>query len=100
MEPAAIVHITKKSPKKGYCIGTLVSDDDSTMRANLPHYSDERGSKGKLPKHILEPSFLADPTHRNKAASLHFFKLANAPVCGSRVTTAIAQQMKKIGGKC
>ena len=72
MEPVAILHITKNAPSKGYCIGTLVSDDDSTMYANLSHYSNERGSKEKLPKHILEPYFLADLMHRNKAVSSHF----------------------------
>ena len=67
--------------ERKYKIGIIVSDDDSTMRAVLKHshkekeekietYTwprNEKGTKlpdkGKLPLHISEPTFYADPSH-------------------------------------
>lgn len=37
----------------------IVTDDDSTMRAYLKNHK----NGGKLPDNIIEPIFLADPSH-------------------------------------
>ena len=50
----------------------IVSDDNSTMRAHFRHESN--GSK--LPDHIPETEFLADPSHRIKVMAKPLFKLA------------------------
>ena len=48
MESAAIVEMAKKAPSKGIMLGTVVSDDDSTMQAQMTHLSQDN-PKGKLP---------------------------------------------------
>ena len=98
MEPAAILDMAINSvPKRNFVIGTIISDDDSTMHVHLRHPSDDPGDKGKLPVHVKEPIFLADPGHRLKAISKHFFALAKQPVSKSCVNTHIAKRLKKIG---
>ena len=37
MEPGAILDMVINAPKNGYIIGAIVSDDDSTMKAQLKH---------------------------------------------------------------
>ena len=49
----------------------VVSDDDSTMRAKVSHESSN--IHGKLPLHIPQPIFKADPGHRIKSVSKPFF---------------------------
>ena len=39
-----------------------MTDDDSTMRSHLKNIKND----GKLPDHIIQPIFLADPSHRIK----------------------------------
>ena len=45
-------------------VGKLVTDDDSTMRANIKHKINS--NKGKLDVDEPEPMFLVDPDHRVK----------------------------------
>ena len=96
IESAAILHMDLNAPKQGFVLSTIVSDNDSTMRAHLqyPHIGDK---KGKLPLWIYSPEFLADPSHCKKVVAKHFYTLATAPVSTSRVTNDPAKRMKKIG---
>ena len=71
MESTGIVDICKNSPSKGYVVGTLRSNDDTTILANCKHQS-FTNTKGKLLPTVCEPTFLEDPTHRNKAVSKYF----------------------------
>ena len=96
MESFAIVEMVKMAPSHGFVVGWLVSDDDSTMRAHLHHARNHRD--GKLPEWFLTPVFLADPSHRIKVVSKHFYALANAPVRTSRVNKNHAKRLKKDWG--
>ena len=49
MESDAILKLCIDAPKKGYYIGTIISDDDTNMRAHLKHATSDYTSKGKLP---------------------------------------------------
>ena len=50
--------------KKKIVLKSIVSDDDSTMRALLKHPKNHK--RGKLNPEIPEPSWLADPSHRKR----------------------------------
>ena len=52
-------------------IGTIVSEDDSTLRANCRSSKDE----GEVEDGILTPRFLVDPSDRVKYISRTIFKL-------------------------
>ena len=47
MESEAILHMAKVAPDSGYLIGTIISDDDTNMRATLKHATDT--NSGRLP---------------------------------------------------
>ena len=47
MESAAILRMCIEAPENGYYIGTIISDDDTNMRAHLKHV--QTNNKGKLP---------------------------------------------------
>ena len=66
MEAAAILDMAIHSAAQmKFVVSTIVSDDDSTMRAHLRHKVDPNNDKdkGKLPPWVPEPKFLADPSH-------------------------------------
>ena len=97
MESAAALEMAVKAPEQGFVLATIVSDDDSTMRAHLKH-AGVGENKGKLPLWIYSPEFLADPSHQKKIVAKHFYALASAPVSSSRVTNEHAKRMKKNWG--
>ena len=68
MVPRVILNMVINGPEKGYVIGTIVSDDDSTMKAHSYHQKDVQNQmdKGKVSLWISERTFLADPSHRIK----------------------------------
>ena len=70
MEASAALDLVKQFHALGIDIESVVSDDDSTMRAHLTH-----DGKGKLPPHTPVLSFLADPSHRTKVISAPIFAL-------------------------
>ena len=72
MESAAIVEMATQAPQKGFVIAIVVSSNDSTMRAQMTQAGPDN-PKGKLTPWIFAPSFLADPSHRNKVVSSIFF---------------------------
>ena len=63
--------------QKKIALQYIVSDDDYSMRALLKHGINH--PKGKLKPEILEPEWLADPSHRTKIVAKPIFALANAP---------------------
>ena len=99
MEAAAILHMAINCVFLGFIMGSIISDDDSVMRAHLKHVNDtDPKHKGKLPIWIHEPEFLADPGHRKKSVSKKFYELANQRVSQSRVTKDMAKRLKKNWG--
>ena len=57
-------------------VESFVADDDASLRAVLKHEdSSTKRSKGRLPKHIPEPKWLADPSHRTKVVTNAIFAL-------------------------
>ena len=75
---------------------SIVSDDDSTMRALLKHPKNHK--RGKLNPEIPEPSWLADPSHRTKVVAKYIFALATLPKNKSTSTNIDAVRVKKYFG--
>ena len=70
---ALVEKLYKRHGHKYYC-EALVTDDDSSMRAIVCHPSPK--GKGRLPLHIPEPRWLADPSHRTRVVARAIFALA------------------------
>ena len=68
-------------------VSTVISDDDSSMRAHCLH-------KGGLPLHVNEPIFLSDPSHRCKVIGKPLFKLAALKKSTCSLTTHDATRIK------
>ena len=117
MEAEGALQLCIKAHNRSYNIGVIVSDDDSTMRAVLRHshtdktnkdanYKWPRNSKtnikvkdtGRLPLHIPEPTFYADPSHRTKIVAKKFFALKTMGKTKSEITMADCLRMKKYHG--
>ena len=76
-----------------------MSDDDTTMKSRLTHSWKQlcdsgkmktsewpktknnqlKKDNGKLPLHVIPPSFLADPNHRKKVVGKQLYAMATAP---------------------
>ena len=54
----------------------------------------KKEDNGRLPLHIPEPEFLADPSHRKKSFGKHLFALATLPKTKSLVDKALAQKLQ------
>ena len=74
----------------------IVSDDDSSMRTLLKHGCNH--PKVKLKLEILEPDWLANPSHRTKVVAKPMFALANAPKSISVCTKVDVVRVKKCYG--
>ncbi len=79
-----------------YCLGTIVSDNDTTMKAQLKHSfkelidakrmcktdwprtksGDKKNDSGRLPIQVEPPRFLADPNNRKNIVGKHLYALA------------------------
>ena len=68
-------------------VSTIISDDDSSMRSHCSH-------EGGLSRHVHEPNFLADPSHRCKIIGKPFFKLASMKKSECTLTTNDATRIK------
>ena len=84
MENSAILKMLEDAfNNRFFTIDTIVSNNDSTMRAVLKHPSKGargqviKSSKWKLHTEIPETSFLADPSHRVKVVAKHIFSIVN-----------------------
>ena len=86
MKPSSMIR-TRKS---------IVSDNDSTMRAHLKHPGNHK--RGKLNPEIPKPSWLADPSHRTKVVAKYMFNLATLPKSKSTCTKIDAVRVKKYFG--
>ena len=78
MESQAALEIVQEiyNENKGMVfVKSICSDDDSTLRAVLKHPRNNR--KGRLPDHIPQPKFQADPTHRTKTVAAKIYALVN-----------------------
>ena len=97
MEPHALLTFAEEAYNKYHVVlGTIIADDDSTMRAQLKWSNEDwmrhnkttvhptvlknnkpvkRPNTGLLPCPIPEPRFLADPSHRTKTFAGALFKL-------------------------
>ena len=97
MEAAAILDMSINCiTERKFVMRTIVSDDDSVMRAHVRHkISDAKSDKGKLPPWIHQPDFMADPSHRIKTIAKHFYKLALQRIAESRVSKPMAKRLKK-----
>ena len=82
--------------KKKFVLKSIVSDDDSTMRALLKHPKNHK--RGKLNPEIPEPTWLADPSHRTKVVAKYIFALATLPKSKSTCTKIDAIRVKKYFG--
>ena len=58
----------------------------------------KKQDNGKLPLHILEPKYLADPNHRKKVIGKQLYALANSPQKVSKIDKALAQRLKDYWG--
>ena len=101
-----------------YFIGTIVSDDDTTMKAQLKHSfkklieanqmrkedwprtkgNTKKADTGRLPLEITPPNFLADPNHRKKVVGKHLYALAKLAKKASKVDKALALRLKDYWG--
>ena len=97
MEPHGILDLVCNSATdRGYVTDWIVSDDDTSMRAILKHKkTDSDTDKGKLPSHIPEPIFKADPSHRVKVVAKYFYALKNQKVADSIMSGPIAARLKR-----
>ena len=68
-----VMKLDKDYDSKLY-IENFVTDDDSSIRALLSHPT--TNPKGRLPTHIPEPCWLADPSHRTRVVARAIFALA------------------------
>jgi hypothetical protein len=97
MEAAALVEmLTRAIELNSVSVCTIISDDDSNGRAKAQHVS----NGGKLPIHVEEPKFLADPSHRKRVFARAIYNLASAPVKVSKVTKGLASHLKYCYGAC
>ena len=72
-------------------IGTVVADDDSSMRKKARLQEDE----GVLPAGFEIPNFLADPSHRIKVFGKYIYKLKNLPLKVSPVRNEHVVRLKQ-----
>jgi hypothetical protein len=117
MEGASVVEAAKNLWERAKTIGpeisaavrgaflwATVTDDDSTMRANLKHpKSEKKSDSGKLPLDVPEvEKHYADPTHRTKTFSRLFYKMAGGSLANNphRLTKEEAGRLKKYHGYC
>ena len=73
MEASAAFEMVNELHDQGIGVEFVVSDDDSTMRANLHHIGTHKN--GKLPTLAHQPKFLCDPSHRIKVMVKDIFAL-------------------------
>ena len=69
-----VTKLDRKTDSKVF-VESLVTDDDSSIRAILSHPSKGK-QKGQLSEHIPQPRFLADPSHRARVVDSKIFALA------------------------
>ena len=77
-------------------VEAFVTDDDSSIRALISHFDPKsRKNKGKLPDHIPEPKWLADPSHRTRVVARAIFALVKLRMKESECKNIDAQRFKR-----
>ena len=98
MEPLAVLQMYKDLYNKQVIVDRFVVDDDSSLKAKLKWSNEDhmintntttvpriinskgnvvpRPNHGGVPRHMPEPSFVADPNHRRKTLSNGLYALA------------------------
>lgn len=60
-----------------FVIKYIVSNDDNVMTVNLCYPNPgNKADKGKLPKWVYDPTFMADLGHHKKSVAKYFYTLA------------------------
>ena len=93
-----VKELDTKSKSKLY-VESFVTDDDTSIRAMLSHYNNDSGKrKGKLPDHIPEPKWLADPSHRTRVVARAIFALVKLKLKKSDCRSIDAHRFKRYFG--
>ena len=80
-------------------VEAFVTDDDTSIRSLLSqHVSPNQSGKGKLPLHIPEPRWLADPSHRTRVVARAIFALVTLRVGEGECKKIDALRFKKYYG--
>ena len=111
--PLLISLLTKLHDERNVKVETIVSDDDSTMRARCRHsYAekiaagllqerprDAKGNllkdRGLLPLRVQELKFLADPSHRTKVAGKAVYGVCTMKRSETEGTKCDAMRLKR-----
>ena len=119
MECEAILQlVTEAFIERNFMVGTIVADDDTTMKKTLRHNYKEnvrlgllkkedwpKNKKGKyiasgrLPNSVTPPHFLADFNHRVKSVGRAVYELALMSKSQSMVDKNLAKRMKQYWSK-
>ena len=91
-----VLQLDRQSDSKLF-IEKMVTDDDASIRAIVAHAKNPK-SKGRLPLHIPEPRFLADPSHRTRVVARAIFALATLNLDQSECRTIDAMRFKRYFG--
>ena len=90
-----VIKLDKKTDSKIY-VEAFVTDDDTSIRSLLSHDHTHNGTgKGKLPQHIPEPRWLADPSHRTRVVARAIFALVTLRVGEEHLKKVDALRFKK-----
>ena len=84
------VDVNNFTNKKAF-IGEMITDDDTTIRANIKHTY----QKAKLPIDVPAPRFLSDPNHRIKVMIKPIFARATKTRDNKRIKMIDALRIKK-----
>ena len=110
MEPLAVLDMCIKMCEENHVIvETLITDDDSTIKAKLKWSNDDymlnnnaqdkptiinskgnlvvRPDHGAVPRHMPEPQFLMDPGHRKKTLKGELYRLEKQKVAQKKTMT-------------
>ena len=90
MEPNAVLELYTKMYKERVIVSVIICDDDSSIKAKLKwsnanYIINSKGNlttrpdQGALPRHMPEPTYVADPNHRRKTLSGVLYKLKEKP---------------------
>ena len=87
-----------EEPRYALQFECLVTDDDSTMRAQLVHPRDASDKVARLPLTMKSITFYCDPGHRIKCWAKPFFKMAKMAKCVTNLTTSKVERFKRYIG--
>jgi hypothetical protein len=86
-----MIHDTWNKSAKKVTIGTIIADDDSTLKANTKN----KKNGGLVNDEVETPNFLADPSHRIKCIIRSVYKLVKKNKDPNSIKTIDAMRLKK-----